>query len=96
MQDVISYMILGADVSISEENKWYQPEVMQQIIIEWRELIEKKDDRPQIFADYMNRNGETEMIWNLDHTLFKLCILQKYPEDSFTKFRKVGDIPRTV
>lgn len=80
MQEIVSYMAFGAEVRRSEDGGWYTPEVMQEIIGEWQEMIDNDDPRPQIFwADGM------EMLTNVRNDRLKFAVLQQYPGDMFEK-----------
>ncbi len=80
MQEIVSYMAFGAEIRQSEDGGWYTPEVMQEIIGEWQEMIDNDDPRPQIFwADGM------EMLTNIRNDRLKFAVLQQYPGDMFEK-----------
>ncbi len=80
MQEIVSYMVFGAKIRQSEDGGWYTPEVMQEIIGEWQELIDKDDPRPQIFAD-----DDTELLTNIRSDRLKFAVLQQYPGDMLEK-----------
>ena len=78
MQEIVSYMAFGANIRHSEDGGWYTPEVMQEIIGEWQEMIDRDDPKPQLFwADGM------EMLTNIRNDRLKFAVLQQYPGDMF-------------
>ncbi len=80
MQEIVSYMAFGAEIRRSEDGGWYTPEVMQEIIGEWQEMIDRNDPKPQLFwADDM------EMLTNIRNDRLKFAVLQQYPGDMFEK-----------
>ncbi len=80
MQEIVSYMAFGAKIRQSEDGGWYTPEVMQEIIGEWQEMIDNDDPKPQLFwADGM------EMLTNIRNDRLKFAVLQEYPGDMFEK-----------
>ena len=80
MQEIVSYMAFGAAIRQSEDGGWYTPEVMQEIIGEWQEMIDNDDPKPQLFwADGM------EMLTNIRNDRLKFAVLQEYPGDMFEK-----------
>lgn len=80
MQEIVSYMAFGANIRQSEDGGWYTPEVMQEIIGEWQEMIDNDDPKPQLFwADGM------EMLTNIRNDQLKFAVLQQYPGDMFEK-----------
>ena len=80
MQEIVSYMAFGANIRHSEDGGWYTPEVMQEIIGEWQEMIDNDDPKPQLFwADGM------EMLTNIRNDRLKFAVLQQYPGDMFEK-----------
>ena len=80
MQEIVSYMAFGAEIRHSEDGGWYTPEVMQEIIGEWQELIDRDDPRPQIFN---SPSDEMEMLTNIRNDRLKFAVLQQYPGDMF-------------
>ncbi len=82
MQEIVSYMAFGANIRQSEDGGWYTPEVMQEIIGEWQELIDRDDPRPQIFTEN-SPSDEMEMLTNIRNDRLKFAVLQQYPGDMF-------------
>lgn len=82
MQEIVSYMAFGAKIRQSEDGGWYTPEVMQEIISEWQEMIDNNDPRPQIFELV---SDDTEMLTNIRNNRLKFAVLQQYPGDMFEK-----------
>jgi len=80
MQEIVSYMAFGANIRHSEDGGWYTPEVMQEIIGEWQEMIDNDDPRPQIFN---SPSDEMEMLTNIRNDRLKFAVLQQYPGDMF-------------
>lgn len=80
MQEIVSYMAFGANIRHSEDGGWYTPEVMQEIIGEWQEMIDRDDPRPQIFN---SPSDEMEMLTNIRNDRLKFAVLQQYPGDMF-------------
>jgi transcriptional regulator with XRE-family HTH domain len=84
MQEIVSYMAFGANIRQSEDGGWYTPEVMQEIIGEWQELIDRDDPKPQIFTQN-SPSDEMEMLTNIRNDRLKFAVLQQYPGDMFEK-----------
>ena len=84
MQEIVSYMAFGANIRQSEDGGWYTPEVMQEIIGEWQELIDNDDPKPQIFTQN-SPSDELEMLTNIRNDRLKFAVLQQYPGDMFDK-----------
>jgi transcriptional regulator with XRE-family HTH domain len=84
MQEIVSYMAFGANIRQSEDGGWYTPEVMQEIIGEWQELIDRDDPKPQIFTQNSPAD-EMEMLTNIRNDRLKFAVLQQYPGDMFEK-----------
>ena len=82
MQEIVSYMAFGASIRQSEELGCYTPEILQEIIGEWQELIDKDDPRPQIFTQNSPAD-EMEMLTNIRNDRLKFAVLQQYPGDMF-------------
>lgn len=82
MQEIVSYMAFGANIRQSEDGGWYTPEVMQEIIGEWQELIDRDDPRPQIFTQN-SPSDEMELLTNIRNDRLKFAVLQQYPGDMF-------------
>ena len=86
LQRLISYSVESIAYKHSEERGWYKAEVLEEIDKEWKELIENKDSRPQVYYD--NRNMLKESVMNTDNDRLKLVAMQRYGEGGFLNVLK--------
>lgn len=92
MQELISYMMLGAQVRSSRDSGCYRDEVLTELKAEWEALIRLNDERPQRFfceesADVLHdfQNGSADHYQSDD---LSFTVLQRYPDDMFGRILK--------
>ncbi len=91
MQEIVSYMVLGAEMRRNRDGGWYKPDILQEIDGELLEMVETGDERPQIFQP-----EDVELLTNIRNDRLRFAVMQQYPGDMFGKILDRYDLYRPV
>lgn len=91
MQEIVSYMVLGAEMRRNRDGGWYKPDILREIDGELLEMVEKGDERPQIFQP-----EDVELLTNIRNDRLRFVVMQQYPGDMFGRILERYDLYRPV
>ena len=99
-QRIASYVILGASIRVNRDGGWYSKGILDELKLEWQQLINDNDTRPQryFFEEKQNKLHDYKN-GSMDNYLCEdimLTVFQAYPDglfenilDKYNSFRKV-------